>query len=152
MKCPYCGSTEIKVADKRDSGDGVIRRRRECLKCRKRFTTYERIETIDLLVIKKDGKREQFDREKLKRGLLRACEKRPIQYEKIEKILDWIESKLRLKKKTEVESREIGELVMRKLEKLDKVAYIRFASVYKDFTDLETFHKELKTLLTGKKR
>jgi len=148
MKCPYCYSPETKVIDKRETADsGVTRRRRECLKCGKRFNTYERVEMIDLVVIKKDGRREQYDRNKLKTGITKACEKRPVPHEKIEKIVDDVESKLRSYKKNEIRSTIIGELVMKKLEKIDKVAYIRFASVYRDFADVESFHKELKKIL-----
>lgn len=145
-------SSETKVLDSREAeDDDVTRRRRECLKCSKRFTTYERIEMVDLLVLKKDGKAEQFNREKLVKGLRRACEKRPITNDKIEKVVDQIEATLRRKKKTEVKSSLIGELVMKKLKSLDKVAYIRFASVYRDFTDITSFQKELKELLKEKR-
>jgi transcriptional repressor NrdR len=148
MKCPYCYSAETKVIDKRETeGLEVTRRRRECLKCTKRFTTYERVEMIDLIIIKKDDKREQYDRNKLKRGVMRACEKRPISHEKIERAIDNIEAKLRSYKKNEIRSETVGELVIKQLKKLDKVAYIRFASVYRDFTDVESFQKELKKLL-----
>lgn len=151
MKCPYCSSSNTKVVDKRESGEpGVTRRRRECLKCGKRFTTYERIETLGLTIVKKSGVRENFDRHKLLMGLLRACEKRPIPREKVEKIIDDIEARLREYKKTEVDSKFIGELVMRKLKKLDKVAYIRFASVYREFTDPDSFKKELEKLIKNK--
>lgn len=147
MKCPYCGAEETKVVDKREASDlAVTRRRRECLKCGKRFTTYERVELLDLMVVKKDGKREQFSREKLEKGILRACEKRPISQEKIEKLINEIEAKIRNEDTTEVESKFIGELVMRKLKSLDKVAYIRFASVYQEFGDIESFQEELKKL------
>lgn len=137
--------------DKRETEDSnVTRRRRECLKCKKRFTTYERVETLDLTVVKKNGKRENFDRHKLMTGLLKACEKRPIPREKIEKVADDIEAKLRVHKKTEVDSSFIGELVMKKLKKLDKVAYIRFASVYKEFADLDSFKEEMGKLIKNK--
>jgi len=137
--------------DKRETEDSnVTRRRRECLKCEKRFTTYERVETLDLTVVKKNGKRENFDRHKLMAGLLRACEKRPIPREKIEKVADDIESKLRVHKETEVDSSFIGELVMKKLKKLDKVAYIRFASVYREFADLDSFKEEMEKLIKNK--
>jgi len=153
MKCPYCMNSETKVLDKRETeGEDVTRRRRECLKCGKRFTTYERVEMVDLLVLKKDGKGEQFSREKVIGGMLKACEKRPIGRDKIEKAVDEIEAALRKKNTTEVKSSLIGELVMKKLKKLDKVAYIRFASVYRDFTDITSFHKELKQLLREKER
>jgi len=148
MKCPYCSNGETKVTDKRDSeGGDITRRRRECLKCKKRFTTFERIETVNLVVVKKDGKRERFDREKVFSGMLKACEKRPITRNQIETAVADIEQKLKSMSSTEIESRLIGELVMRKLKKLDKVAYIRFASVYRSFTDLESFEEELKKLI-----
>jgi transcriptional repressor NrdR len=146
MKCPYCANSELKVIDKRDSDDKSIWRRRECLKCKKRFTTYERIEFADLIVIKKDGRRERFDRNKVKTGILKACEKRPVTNEMIEKIVDEIEAELRSGKSVEVSSKKIGELVMKKLKKIDKVAYIRFASVYREFADIESFREELKKL------
>ena len=147
MKCPFCGNSETKVLDKRETEDlEVTRRRRECLKCKKRFTTYERTETIDLFVVKKDSRRENFTREKLKNGILKACEKRPISMEKIEQTVDSIEAELKAKKKKEIQSKEIGELIMRKLKKLDKVAYIRFASVYREFQDLSSFKEELSKL------
>lgn len=146
MICPYCNS-DTKVIDKRETPDQkATRRRRECLKCHKRFTTYERIERTDLFVIKKDERREPFNREKLKSGIIKACEKRPISHETIEKVLNDIESVLRKKNKKEITSREIGEAVMKRLKKLDKVAYIRFASVYRAFEDLKSFEKELKSL------
>ncbi|TAL55683.1 MAG: transcriptional repressor NrdR [Nanoarchaeota archaeon] len=148
MKCPYCSNLETKVTDKRDSETGdITRRRRECLKCKKRFTTFERVETINLVVVKKDGKRERFDREKIFLGMLKACEKRPISKDAIDSAVNDIEQKLKSLKTTEIPSRFIGELVMRKLKKLDKVAYIRFASVYRSFTDLESFEEELKRLI-----
>ncbi|MCK4496656.1 MAG: transcriptional repressor NrdR [Candidatus Aenigmarchaeota archaeon] len=151
MKCPYCSNQNTRVMDKRETEDSnVTRRRRECLNCKKRFTTYERVETLDLTIVKKDGKRENFDRHKLMSGLLKACEKRPIPREKIEKIIDGVEAKLRAHKKTEIDSRFIGELVMKKLKKLDKVAYIRFASVYREFTDLDSFKKEMEKLIKNK--
>ncbi len=147
MRCPYCGYPETKVIETRDVGDtGVIRRRRACLSCEKRFTTYERIEGLDIYVVKKDGSRERFDREKIKRGIMKACEKRPISIEKIEQVVEEIESEIRRKDSIEVTSKEIGNLVMKKLRKLDHVAYIRFASVYKEFKDIESFEKELKRL------
>ncbi|MCL5411164.1 MAG: transcriptional regulator NrdR [Patescibacteria group bacterium] len=147
MKCPYCLSTQTAVVDSRDSEDfETIRRRRECLRCSKRFTTYERIEMVDLTVVKKDGRREQFDRGKLLAGIVRACEKRPISLEMINKMVTDIEKDLRGRDGTEVSSREVGELVMKKLRSLDKVAYIRFASVYREFEDIESFEKEIKRL------
>ena len=144
MRCPYCGFSETKVLDSRESEDSdVTRRRRECEKCSKRFTTYERVEMIDLRVIKKNGNIEAFDRNKVLKGALKACEKRPIKIEKIEKLVDDIESELRKKETTEIPSKVIGELVMEKLKELDKVAYIRFASVYREFKDIKSFEKEL---------
>jgi len=143
MLCPYCYHTETKVLDTRESYDETTRRRRECLKCKKRFTTYERIEIIDLRIVKKNGNIETFDRNKIRNGILKACEKRPIKLEKIESIVDEIESELRNQESTEIPTKFIGELVMEKLKKLDKVAYIRFASVYREFTDLKSFEKEL---------
>ncbi len=147
MKCPYCGNADTKVTDKRDSEEGVTRRRRECLKCEKRFTTYERVENIDLAVVKKDGAREKFDRKKLLSGIQKACEKRPVSPEQIEGAVDAIEAEIRKMDSTEIQSKELGELVMKKLRALDKVAYIRFASVYREFADLETFQKELEKLI-----
>jgi len=146
MKCPYCSYGETKVIETRES-ENTTRRRRECLKCEKRFTTYEKVESVNLIIIKKDDNREQFDRQKLEKGILKACEKRPIAYEKIKKIVDDIESSLRRRKSTEVTSSEIGDLVIRKLKSLDKVAYIRFASVYKEFEDPGDFKKEVRDLL-----
>ncbi len=148
VKCPFCGEQESKVIDSRPVEDGsVIRRRRECLGCGKRFTTYERIESLPILVIKKDGRREMFDREKIVRGLLKACEKRPVPREKIEEIASEIESEFRAEGRKEVTSKEIGEKVIEALKEIDKVAYVRFASVYREFTDLTHFIKELETLL-----
>ncbi len=150
MKCPFCGYPETSVVDSRESSDGfVVRRRRECPKCGKRFTTYERIET-NIVVIKKDGRRESFDREKLKTGILKACEKRPVSLEDVDKMVTEIEATLR-SKGPEVSSKEIGNLVMKKLKKVDKVAYIRFASVYKEFADIEDFKNELLKLSGGVK-
>ena len=147
MKCPFCGFNSTKVSDKRETEDfAVTRRRRECEKCGKRFTTYERVENLDLVIIKKDGKREQFDRDKLKRGILKSCEKRHIPVEKIENIVEKIENKLKLSKKKEISSNYIGEQVMKALKKLDNVAYVRFASVYKEFKDVNDFKKELRGL------
>ncbi|PIN93718.1 transcriptional regulator NrdR [Candidatus Pacearchaeota archaeon CG10_big_fil_rev_8_21_14_0_10_31_24] len=145
MLCPYCLHTETKVADKRDVG-GITKRRRECLKCEKRFNTHETLEQSPLRVIKKDGRRESFDRDKLRGGVLRACEKRPVSNERIEQMINQIEEKLR-KKGSEVTSVHIGELISSGLKKLDKVAYIRFASVYRDFTDISDFKKEIKELV-----
>jgi len=141
MKCIYCDA-ETHVTDKRESPDGT-RRRRECLKCKKRFTTYEKYEKKEFFVVKKDGRRERFSRDKLKTGLMKACEKRSVSVDKIDKTIDEIEEKLR-KKGKEVKSEMIGKLVMSKLKKLDKVAYIRFASVYLNFQDVKDFKEELK--------
>lgn len=145
MLCPYCLNEESKVIDKRDAQE-IIRRRRECLKCTKRFNTRESVERADLRVIKKDGTREEFDREKIKRGILRACEKRPVSDEIIDKMLIKIEEKIR-KRGNDVKTGFIGETVSKELKKIDKVAYIRFASVYKDFADLDDFRKEIKGLI-----
>jgi len=147
MRCPYCYYDETKVTDTRESGD-ITRRRRECLKCSKRFTTYEHIETIDLRVIKKDGNIEVFDRNKVLRGILKACEKRPVKMEKIQKLVDDVEAELRKEDSVEIPSKLIGELLMEKLKKLDKIAYIRFASVYREFKDLKSFEKEIKKVIT----
>lgn len=148
MKCPYCHHGDTKVLDSRENEDQtVIRRRRECLKCEKRFTTYERLETSNILVIKKDGRREMYDRQKLKSGIVKSCQKRPVTIEQIDKALDDIESDIIASGDSEIESRKIGDQVMRQLKKLDKVAYIRFASVYREFEDLETFKEELNKLL-----
>jgi len=145
--CPFCAHQETKVVDKREGTDGkTTRRRRECLKCARRFTTFERVQTLDLLVIKKDGKREVFDRVKLRGGIIKACEKRPISAQEVEKILDHVEADLRKKNANEVSSKKIGELVIRRLKKLDEIAYIRFASVYRQFADLSDFEKELAML------
>ncbi len=138
MECPYCSSDDLKVTDKRASPEG-IRRRRECLKCKKRFTTYEKIEKGDFFVIKKDGSREKFDREKLERGVDKAFEKRPVSKEKVDKMINEIEEQIRKKGKKEIKSAIIGELVIKKIKKLDNVAYIRFASVYKNFQDVGDF-------------
>ncbi|MBI4010022.1 MAG: transcriptional repressor NrdR [Candidatus Aenigmarchaeota archaeon] len=146
MQCPYCESSKIRVVDKRASEEKAIRRRRECLKCNKRFTTYERIETHPLVVIKHDGRREPFNRDKLSKGIALACGKRPISQEDIEKTVDEIEADLRNMDSNEIKSRAIGELAMGKLKSLDEVAYIRFASVYRQFKGIEHFEKELKEL------
>jgi len=145
MNCPYCLHKETKVTDKRESPEGV-RRRRECLKCKKRFTTYERISREDICVIKKDSRREKFNREKLESGIHRAFEKRPIPKEKIDKIINEIEEEIRKKGKKEIKTSEIGEIVMKKMKKIDNVAYIRFASVYRDFQDINDFKQEIKKL------
>lgn len=151
MKCPYCGYGENKVIDSRPTDDAsAIRRRRECLKCQKRFTTYETLETISLAVIKLDHSRQAFDRQKILRGLIRACEKRPVSLPTMEKIVDDIESELYQTMEKEVTSTEIGEKVMERLKEVDEVAYVRFASVHKRFSDIETFMEELKKLLKTK--
>ncbi len=151
MKCPYCGYGENKVIDSRPTDDAsAIRRRRECLKCQKRFTTYETLETISLAVIKQDHSRQAFDRQKILRGLIRACEKRPVSLPTMEKIVDDIESELYQTMEKEVTSTEIGEKVMERLKEVDEVAYVRFASVHKRFSDIETFMEELKKLLKTK--
>jgi len=148
MKCPYCGSKDSEVVETRDSGDlDTIRRRRECLKCEKRFTTYERVENVNLVVIKKDGRREQFDRDKLKNGIIRSCEKTKVSIEQIGKIVAEVERELRSADSVEVESKKIGQMVALRLKKIDKVAYIRFSSVFKRFVDVEDFEKEVKRLI-----
>ena len=145
MNCPFCHSTTLKVTNKRNSIEG-IRRRRECLKCKKRFTTYEKIAEYDIYVIKKDSSREKFDPDKLKMGLDKAFEKRPVSKDKINSIVSEIEELIRKKGKMEIRSKLIGEIMMKKIKKLDKVAYVRFASVYRDFKDIEDFKEELKEL------
>ena len=148
MKCPYCGSRDTEVVETRDSEDlETIRRRRECGNCKKRFTTYERIENINLIVIKKDGRREQFNRDKLKNGLISSCEKTKVSIEEIEKIVTDIERDLRGEAGIEIESKRIGQMVAQRLKTLDKVAYIRFSSVFKRFVDVEDFEKEVKRLI-----
>ena len=147
MKCPSCGDTESKVIDSRPSDDGErIRRRRECLSCGTRFTTYEVIETMPLMVIKRDESRQAFNKEKLLNGLLRACEKRPVSLETLENLVDQIEYTLNNSFVKEVSSQEIGELALQKLKDIDLVAYVRFASVYRDFKDVDSFMSELKNL------
>ncbi len=145
MECPYCSHKSSKVTDKRSSPQGV-RRRRECLKCKKRFTTYEKTERGDLYVIKKDGRREKFDRNKLEAGIEKAFEKRPVSRDKIQQMINEIEEQIRKRGKKEVKSSIIGDLVSKKIKRLDEVAYIRFASVYQDFKDVKDFKKELKEL------
>jgi len=144
MLCPYCSNDETKVTDKRDSKNET-RRRRECLKCEKRFTTYEKIQEVEIFVIKKDSRREAFSREKLKTGITKACEKRPVSTEQIEQVVNLIEEKLK-QHGPEIESKIIGELVMRQLKKLDKIAYVRFASVYREFKDIKELEKEIKEI------
>ena len=151
MKCPYCGYEESKVIDSRPADEGErIRRRRECLKCGKRFTTHEVIETVPIIVVKRDKSREVFDRNKLTAGLLRACEKRPVSITQIEKMVDNIESQLQQSLDREVTSMQIGELTMEQLKSVDEVAYVRFASVYRQFKDINTFMDELNKLLKEK--
>ena len=147
MNCPYCNHIETKVTDSRDTGNYSIRRRRECLKCNKRFTTYEHIEMSPIYVIKKNGQKEKFERTKIKKGIEKALEKRPISVEQIEEMLDKIEEKIRRCGKEEIESKIIGEYVMDVLKETDHVAYIRFASVYRSFTDVTSFEKEVKELV-----
>jgi len=151
MKCPFCGHVESKVIDSRESKKGIsIRRRRECISCARRFTTYEKIEEIPYMIVKKDGTRQMFDRQKLLRGLLKACEKRPIAVNKLEEIVEEIESRLQERPEKEMKSSDIGALVMERLKDLDKVAYVRFASVYREFRDVMEFKQELETLLKEK--
>ncbi len=148
IKCPYCGYEESKVIDSRPTDEGKrIRRRRECLECSKRFTTYEVIESLPIIVIKKDKSRETFNREKLMTGLLRACEKRPVSIDTLDNVIDEIETIIQNSLDREVSSEKIGELVMEKLKKVDEVAYVRFASVYRQFKDINTFMSELNKLL-----
>ena len=149
MKCPFCGYVESKVIDSRPADEGEkIRRRRECVKCTKRFTTYEIIESLPIIVIKKDKSREAFNRDKLMNGLLRACEKRPVSIDALDSMIDQIEGIIQNTLDREVRSEKIGELVMEKLSEIDEVAYVRFASVYRQFKDINTFMAELNKLLT----
>ena len=151
MKCPFCGHPESKVVDSRPSDEGTsIRRRRECLECHKRFTTYETMESLPLMVVKKDGSRQSFDRNKVMNGLIRACEKRPVSFSTMEEIVNEIEQTLQNEMEREVSSAEIGELVMERLKKVDEVSYVRFASVYRQFKDINTFMRELNKLLEDK--
>lgn len=151
MRCPFCGYEESRVVDSRPTEENEkIRRRRECLKCNSRFTTYEVIETVPIMVVKKDKSRQAFDREKLMRGILRSCEKRPVSSADIEKLVDQIESELSNSLQREVSSYRIGELVMKHLKYIDEVAYVRFASVYRDFGDIDAFMQELKSLKKDK--
>ncbi|MCH5298667.1 MAG: transcriptional repressor NrdR [Ruminococcus sp.] len=151
MKCPYCGYTESKVIDSRAADDNErIRRRRECLKCGKRFTTHEIIETVPVIVVKRDKSRESFDRNKLTNGLVRACEKRPVSIDRIEEIVNTIESKVQASLDREVTTQQIGEMAMDELRNVDEVSYVRFASVYRSFKDIETFMDELNKLLKDK--
>jgi len=151
MKCPFCGHLGDKVVDSRESKEGeVIRRRRECLECARRFTSYERIDEIAYMVIKKDGTRERFERQKLIAGLLKACEKRPVSASAVEGVADRVEATLQDRPEREMSTEEVGALVMEELKRLDKVAYVRFASVYRQFRDISEFMTELKDLLSAK--
>jgi transcriptional repressor NrdR len=151
MKCPYCAHLGDKVVDSRESKEGeVIRRRRECLECGKRFTSYERIDEIPYMVVKKDGSRERFDRSKLVNGLLKACEKRPVSLGSVEAVANRVEATLQERPEKEIATADIGAFVMEELKKLDKVAYVRFASVYRHFRDINEFADELKQLLNPK--
>jgi transcriptional repressor NrdR len=151
MRCPFCGHVESKVIDSRGRKKGVsIRRRRECLACKRRFTTYEKIEEIPYMIIKKDGSRQLFDRQKLLRGMLKACEKRPIAVSKLEEIIEEIEAMLQERPEKEMKAAAIGQFVMDRLKALDKVAYVRFASVYREFRDVMEFKQELENLLKEK--
>ena len=152
MKCPFCGYAESKVMDSRPTDEGSrIRRRRECLHCGKRFTTYEIIESLPIIVVKRDKSREAFDREKLLNGMLRACQKRPVSIETLEKVIDDIEAQIQNSLEREVTSRRIGEYAMEKLKEIDEVAYVRFASVYREFKDINSFHEEISRLMSGNK-
>ncbi|ACM60608.1 transcriptional repressor NrdR [Caldicellulosiruptor bescii] len=151
MRCPFCGYEDSKVVDTRPTNEGkTIKRRRECLKCQKRFTTYEKIEKQPILVIKKDNRREEFDRNKILNGIIKACQKRPVSIEQMNKIVDEIENEIYNSMREEISSREIGEMVMEKLKKIDEISYVRFASVYRQFKDINTFIEELQKLLTEK--
>ncbi len=151
MKCMYCGCLESKVVDSRSADDGtIIRRRRECLGCGKRFTTYETVENTPILVVKSNGGRQAFDPNKLKNGIIKACEKRPVPISKIEKIVDDIQKKVYNSMAQEISSKEIGEMVMTALKEIDEVAYVRFASVYRSFTDISSFMKELESMVKNK--
>lgn len=152
MKCPFCSHIEDKVIDSRESKEAdVIRRRRECLKCQRRYTTYERVEDVPYLVVKKDGRREKFDRQKVLSGLLRACEKRPIGMARLAELVDEVEQRLAESVDREISTTEIGEMLVARLREIDKVAYVRFASVYRDFQDAEAFFEELKDLIQRKR-
>ena len=153
MRCPFCGHIEDKVVDSRESKDGdSIRRRRECLECGRRFTSYERIDEIPYMVVKKDGKRETFERSKILAGLLRACEKRPLSMSQLEAIVDDVEQEVQDSPDRELATSEIGKIIMRRLKSLDKVAYVRFASVYLEFEDVTAFMTELKDLVRARER
>ena len=151
MKCPFCAHLHDKVVDSRESKDGdAIRRRRQCLNCKRRFTSYERIDEIPTVVVKKDGRRERFDRQKVLAGVLKACEKRPVSMSQLETIADNAEAMVQESSEREVSTRAIGEMIMNELKNLDKVAYVRFASVYLDFKDVQEFMSELKDLLKSR--
>lgn len=151
MTCPFCSHKQDRVIDSRESKEGdLIRRRRECLKCRRRFTTYERSDEVPYMVVKRDGRREKFDRQKVLEGLLKACQKRPVPVAKLAALVDEVESRLAENPDREISTREVGELLMDRLRALDKIAYVRFASVYRDFQDVEAFLVELKDLLQKK--
>jgi transcriptional repressor NrdR len=152
MTCPFCAHKEDRVIDSRESKEGdLIRRRRQCLKCERRFTTYERSDEIPYMVVKKDGRREKFDRQKVLSGLLKACEKRPVPMGKLAEIVDQVEARLGDNAEREITTTEVGEMVMEHLRGLDKIAYVRFASVYRDFQDVEAFLNELKNLVMQKR-
>jgi transcriptional repressor NrdR len=151
VTCPFCSHKQDRVIDSRESKEGdLIRRRRECLKCRRRFTTYERSDEVPYMVVKRDGRREKFDRQKVLEGLLKACQKRPVPVAKLAALVDEVESRLAENPDREISTREVGELLMERLRVLDKIAYVRFASVYRDFQDVEAFLVELKDLLQKK--
>ena len=150
MQCPYCNYKESKVVDSRHTDSNSIRRRRECESCKKRYTTYETIETTPVMVVKKDNTREYFDREKIKNGLIKSCEKRPVSIDQIDSVVSYIENQINKNYMTEVETRLIGEMIMDKLKDIDEVSYVRFASVYRQFKDINTFVNELKTILMEK--
>ena len=150
MKCPYCGFSESKVVDSRPADEGSIRRRRECLQCERRFTTYETVESLPMVVIKKDGSRQSFDRSKVLRGIQRSCEKRPVPVAEMERMTMEIEQELQNNLEREISTELVGEMVMDKLKKADEVAYVRFASVYRQFKDINTFMSELNKLLNEK--
>ena len=147
MQCPYCNYKESKVVDSRHTDSNSIRRRRECESCKKRYTTYETIETTPIMVIKKDNTREYFDREKIKNGLIKSCEKRPVSMDQIEGVISYIENEINKNYMTEIETRMIGEMIMDKLKDIDEVSYVRFASVYRQFKDINTFLEEIKGLV-----
>ncbi len=152
MICPFCGFKQDRVIDSRESKEGdVIRRRRQCLQCERRFTTYERSDEIPYMVVKKDGRREKFDRQKVLNGLLKACEKRPVPMAKLAEVVDSVEARLSDSAEREISTTEIGEMLMEQLRSLDKIAYVRFASVYRDFQDVEAFINELKNLVLQKR-